>query len=83
MRAEADKGWFGPRGLATIVFAVLVLDEKLPGNDTIILTAGWTVLSPGLFMPYIVDHAGGTLISPFDRALRVDLGVDPDRELVT
>ena len=47
MRAEADKlfmGWFGPRGLATIVFAVLVLDEKLPGNDTIILTAGWTVL---------------------------------------
>src|SRR5262249_28096727 len=43
----ADKlfiGWFGPRGLATIVFAVLVLDEKLPGNDTIMLTAGWTVL---------------------------------------
>ena len=37
-------GWFGPRGLATIVFAVLVLDEKLPGNDTIMLTAGWTVL---------------------------------------
>ena len=37
-------GWFGPRGLATIVFAVLVLDEKLPGNDAIILTAGWTVL---------------------------------------
>jgi sodium/hydrogen antiporter len=26
------------------VFAVLVLDEKLPGNDTIMLAAGWTVL---------------------------------------
>jgi sodium/hydrogen antiporter len=37
-------GWFGPRGLATIVFAVLVFDEKLPGNDTIILAAVWTVL---------------------------------------
>ena len=37
-------GWFGPRGLATIVFAVLVLDEKLPGNDTMMLAAGWTVL---------------------------------------
>jgi len=37
-------GWFGPRGLATIVFAVLVLDAKLPGNDTVILAAGWTVL---------------------------------------
>jgi len=23
-------GWFGPRGLATIVFAFLVSDEKLP-----------------------------------------------------
>ena len=37
-------GWFGPRGLATIVFAVLVLAEKLPGNDTMMLAAGWTVL---------------------------------------
>jgi sodium/hydrogen antiporter len=36
--------WFGPRGLATIVFAVLVLDEKLPDNDTIMLAASWTVL---------------------------------------
>lgn len=43
----ADKlfiGWFGPRGLATIVFAILVLDAKLAGNDTIMLAAGWTVL---------------------------------------
>jgi hypothetical protein len=36
--------WFGPRGLATIAFAVLVLDEKLPGNDAMMLAAGWTVL---------------------------------------
>ena len=45
--STADKlfiGWFGPRGLATIVFAVLVLDKKLPGDDTIISAAGWTVL---------------------------------------
>jgi NhaP-type Na+/H+ or K+/H+ antiporter len=31
-------------GLATVVFAVLVLGEKPPGNDTILLAAGWTVL---------------------------------------
>jgi sodium/hydrogen antiporter len=37
-------GSFGPRGLATIVFALLVLDAKLPGNDTIMIAAGWTVL---------------------------------------
>jgi len=43
----ADKlfiGLFGPRGLATIVFAILILDAKLPDNDTIMLAAGWTVL---------------------------------------
>jgi sodium/hydrogen antiporter len=43
----ADKlfiAWFGPRGLATIVFGVIVLNEKLPGNDTIIAVAGGTVL---------------------------------------
>jgi NhaP-type Na+/H+ or K+/H+ antiporter len=45
--STADKlfiGWFGPRGLATIVFGILILDEKLPGNDTIMLAAGWTVI---------------------------------------
>jgi NhaP-type Na+/H+ or K+/H+ antiporter len=43
----ADKlfiAWFGPRGLATIVFGVIVLNERLPGNDTIIAVAGGTVL---------------------------------------
>ena len=28
-------GWFGPRGLASIVFAVIVLNEQLPGGRTI------------------------------------------------
>ena len=37
-------GWFGPRGLATIVFAILVLDANLPGNDTMMVTASWTVI---------------------------------------
>ena len=29
-------GWFGPRGLASIVFAIIVVNAKLPGNDTMI-----------------------------------------------
>lgn len=37
-------GWFGPRGLATIVFAIIVLDVNLPNQKTIILTACCTVL---------------------------------------
>ncbi len=37
-------GWFGPRGLATIVFSVLVVEEAdLPGTDTIIVIAATTV----------------------------------------
>ena len=37
-------GWFGPRGLASIVFAVIVLKEHLPGGDTILITAVCTIL---------------------------------------
>ena len=37
-------GWFGPRGLATIVFGVLVVEEAdLPGTQTIIVIAATTV----------------------------------------
>ena len=36
--------WFGPRGLATIVFGVIVLNENLPGQGTIVMTAVLTVL---------------------------------------
>jgi NhaP-type Na+/H+ or K+/H+ antiporter len=37
-------GWFGPRGLASIVFAVIVLQEHLPGSTIISLTAVCTIL---------------------------------------
>ncbi len=37
-------GWFGPRGLATIVFAIMVLDVELPHKLTIITTVVYTIL---------------------------------------
>ena len=37
-------GWLGPRGLASIVFAVIVLKEQLPGGEIISLTVVCTVL---------------------------------------
>ncbi|MBV1892127.1 MAG: cation:proton antiporter [Gammaproteobacteria bacterium] len=37
-------GWFGPRGLATIVFAIMVININLPHGDTIITTASFTVM---------------------------------------
>lgn len=37
-------GWFGPRGLASIVFAIMVLNEQLPGNETVMAAIGVTVM---------------------------------------
>ena len=36
-------GWFGPRGLASIVFLVMVINENLPGGATIAAAVVWTV----------------------------------------
>jgi NhaP-type Na+/H+ or K+/H+ antiporter len=37
-------GWFGPRGLASIVFGVIVFNKGLPGNDTLESVVVATVL---------------------------------------
>ena len=37
-------GWFGPRGLASIVFAVIVLDENLPASNMLATTVACTVV---------------------------------------
>jgi NhaP-type Na+/H+ or K+/H+ antiporter len=38
-------GWFGPRGIASVVFALQVIGKKgLPGADEIALVVTWTVL---------------------------------------
>jgi NhaP-type Na+/H+ or K+/H+ antiporter len=37
-------GWFGPRGLASIVFALIVFHEQLPGGHTITMTVVATVV---------------------------------------
>ncbi len=38
-------GWFGPRGMATIVFTVIVMDSNLPSNSLIVTTAALTIVS--------------------------------------
>lgn len=37
-------GWFGPRGLATIVFSVIIMDTELQARNTLLATAICTVL---------------------------------------
>jgi NhaP-type Na+/H+ or K+/H+ antiporter len=37
-------GWFGPRGLASVVFAVMVLEAGVPDSNTLTATVAWTVI---------------------------------------
>lgn len=57
----AFAGWFGPRGLASIVFAVIVVQEaQLPHTDTILLvsytTVGLSVLAHGITAAPLVNR---------------------------
>lgn len=36
-------GWFGPRGLASVVFAIIVWNAQLPGGDTLVAIVAVTV----------------------------------------
>ncbi|TJZ76722.1 sodium:proton antiporter [Rhodococcus oryzae] len=55
-------GWFGPRGLATIVFVILILEEpgQLPHEDllvtTAVITIGASVLAHGLSAAPLADR---------------------------
>lgn len=42
-------GWFGPRGLASIVFLVMVTAQQLPGAHTIVAVVSWTIVLSVLF----------------------------------
>jgi len=64
MRLEAPTvgylAWFGPRGLASILFGVFVVEQAgLPGSETIATVVTWTVLAS------IVLH--GMTAVPFSR----------------
>jgi NhaP-type Na+/H+ or K+/H+ antiporter len=37
-------GWFGPRGLASIVFIVMVAANNLPEDEVLIATVTWTIV---------------------------------------
>lgn len=44
-RAKLFIGWFGPWGLASIVFGIIVLNQALPGGETILVAAACIILS--------------------------------------
>ena len=44
LEARLFVGWFGPRGLASIVFVVMIMDVELKATNTLVATAICTVL---------------------------------------
>ena len=78
-------GWFGPRGLASIVFAVLLLEaeDELPHEGvvltTIFVTVGLSVLAHGLSAaPLARRYAAWFAAHPRAESLRVESGVVPE-----
>jgi len=45
LRASLFIGWFGPRGLASVVFALLAVEELGTGADTAVAVIATTVLA--------------------------------------
>ncbi|MEU9132861.1 cation:proton antiporter [Kitasatospora sp. NPDC048540] len=55
-------GWFGPRGLASVVFGLLAFEEHLPGmallTEVIAVTVGLSIVLHGASAPFLGDRYG-------------------------
>ncbi|WP_327184468.1 cation:proton antiporter [Streptomyces sp. NBC_01334] len=55
-------GWFGPRGLASVVFGLLLVEDHVPGIEllgrVIAATIGLSILLHGMSAPYFADRYG-------------------------
>ncbi|WP_406084049.1 cation:proton antiporter [Streptomyces virginiae] len=53
-------GWFGPRGLASLVFGLIAFEEHLPGGtllgEVIAVTVGMSILLHGASAPFLGDR---------------------------
>ncbi|MGW0943511.1 cation:proton antiporter [Streptomyces sp. NPDC002623] len=55
-------GWFGPRGLASVVFGLLLVEDHVPGigllSRVVAATIGLSILLHGMSAPYFADRYG-------------------------
>jgi NhaP-type Na+/H+ or K+/H+ antiporter len=65
-------GWFGPRGLASIVFGVIVFNEKLTGDNTLEVVVACTVVLS------VIAH--GMTANPLLSALRARSAAFPGQD---
>ena len=68
--AQLFLGWFGPRGLASIVFVVIAVGENVTGSDTLAATVVCTVTLS------ILAH--GLTANPFANAYAARAATDPE-----
>jgi NhaP-type Na+/H+ or K+/H+ antiporter len=76
-------GWFGPRGLASIVFAVIVVEEAhLPGAETILtttyVTIGLSVVAHGITAAPLARHYARWYESHSGRLPEMESAPTPD-----
>jgi sodium/hydrogen antiporter len=75
-------GWFGPRGLASIVFAVIVEDTNQAHGSTLLsatyVTVGLSVLLHGLSAAPLVDRYAAWFRSAPDRKGTMESGSAPE-----
>jgi NhaP-type Na+/H+ or K+/H+ antiporter len=66
--AQLFLGWFGPRGLASIVFSVIVVGQNVTGSDTlaatVVCTVTLSILAHGL--------SANPLVSAYSARARTD-----------
>jgi NhaP-type Na+/H+ or K+/H+ antiporter len=59
-------GWFGPRGLASVVFAIIVMNEQLPGENTLVLTVVCTV-TLSVFVHGLSSNPLASVLAAYER----------------
>ena len=72
---RAFMSWFGPKGVATMTFALLVLAENPPGGERVASIAALAVLA-SIFLHGLTDHPGSEWMA---RHAHASKAVNPDR----
>jgi NhaP-type Na+/H+ or K+/H+ antiporter len=80
-------GWFGPRGLASVVFALLALEDLAeptarPAITVIAFTVLLSVLAHGLSADPLASRYGPRLTPPLGAAAPAGLAEIPERRLI-
>ena len=74
-------GWFGPRGLASIVFAGVVVEQAVPAasavTDVVLLTVALSLVAHGVTAAWGARRYAAW----FERAATVDAGIPEAAEL--